>query len=82
MLNVNNAVYVLGYSLKWWKTVTRGEELLNKLFSWLCKVMVEPLKSGPDALEERTIGRTLEARTLVEWAQERRHWRDRCYVSI
>ncbi len=30
MLNVNNADYVLGYSPKL-KTVTRGQELLNKL---------------------------------------------------
>ncbi len=33
MLNVNNADYidyVMGYSQKWQKTVTRGEELLNK----------------------------------------------------
>ncbi len=35
MLNVNNAGYfnyILGYSLKWQKTVTWGEELLNKLY--------------------------------------------------
>ncbi len=31
MLNVNNSDYVLGYSPKWRKTVTQGEELLNKL---------------------------------------------------
>ncbi len=34
MRNINNADYidyVLGYSPKRWKTVTRGEELLNKL---------------------------------------------------
>ncbi len=29
MLNVNNTDYVLGYSPKWQKTVTWGEELLN-----------------------------------------------------
>ncbi len=35
MLNVNNADYVdyiLGYAPKWQKTVTLGEELLNKLY--------------------------------------------------
>uniref|UniRef100_A0A672PK35 Forkhead box N4 n=1 Tax=Sinocyclocheilus grahami TaxID=75366 RepID=A0A672PK35_SINGR len=31
LLNVNNADYVLGYSPKLWKMVTRAEELLNKL---------------------------------------------------
>ncbi len=31
MLNVNNSDYVLGYSPKWRKMVTQGEELLNKL---------------------------------------------------
>ncbi len=41
MLNVNSADYVdyiLGYSPKWRKTVTRGEELLNKLcyYCFLC----------------------------------------------
>ncbi len=42
MLNVNNADYVLGYSPKWRKTVTWGEELLNKLcyyFLWTQKVI-------------------------------------------
>ncbi len=41
MLNVNNADYVdyvLGYSPKWRKTVTRGEELLNKL-CYYCQFM-------------------------------------------
>ncbi len=35
MLNANNTDYidyVLGYSPKWQKTVTRGEELLNQLW--------------------------------------------------
>ncbi len=56
MLNVNNSDYVLGYSPKWQKTVAQGHELLNKLcyycflcaqkvFSLLCKIMVEPLMS-------------------------------------
>ncbi len=43
MLNINNADYVdyfLGYSPKWQKTVTRGEDLLNKLLFSLCSKII------------------------------------------
>ncbi len=36
MLNINTADYVLGYSPKWQRMLTWGEEPLNKLCCFLC----------------------------------------------